>query len=81
MPKRSSRGVNQIAARIIEETTGINLAGKDPLAVALGRRGGLKGGKARAAMLTKEQRKAIAQRAAETRWAKRKKGYNPAAAD
>jgi hypothetical protein len=74
MPKRSSRGVNQIAARIVEETTGINLEGKDPLAAALGRRGGLKGGKARAAKLTKEQRHKIAQRAAETRWAGRKKG-------
>jgi hypothetical protein len=74
MPKRSSRDINQIAARIVEETTGINLEGKDPLAVALGRRGGLKGGKSRAAKLTKEQRRAIAQLAAETRWAKRKKG-------
>jgi len=74
MPNRSSRDVNQIAARILEETTGINLAGKDPLAVALGRRGGLKGGNARAAKLTEEQRKAIAQHAAETRWAKGKKG-------
>lgn len=74
MPKRSSRDVNQIAARIIEETTGINLTGKDPIAAALGRRGGLKGGKARAAKLSKERLHEIAQRAAETRWANRKKG-------
>jgi len=35
----------------------------------IGRRGGIKGGKARAAALTKSKRKAIAKRAAEARWA------------
>lgn len=40
-------------------------------AAALGRLGGLKGGKARAAKLTPEQRKAIAKKAAATRWSKR----------
>jgi hypothetical protein len=39
-------------------------------AVALGRLGGLKGGKARAANLTPKKRKAIAKKAAQTRWAK-----------
>ena len=42
---------------------------KDPVAVELGRRGGLKGGKARAARLTPAQRVAIARRAARARWA------------
>jgi len=42
--------------------------GKDPAAVALGRRGGLKGGKARAAKLTPAQRSAIARKAAAARW-------------
>ena len=37
----------------------------------IGRKGGIKGGKARAAALTKSQRKAIAKRAAEARWANR----------
>ena len=37
---------------------------KDPLAVELGRRGGLKGGKARAAKLPARKRREIAQRAA-----------------
>ena len=46
---------------------------KNPAAVALGRLGGLKGGTARAAKLTAEQRKAIAQKAARERWAKAKK--------
>jgi hypothetical protein len=41
--------------------------GKDPIAVELGRRGGLKGGKARAASLSSSQRKAIAQKAAARR--------------
>ncbi|MBK6895649.1 MAG: hypothetical protein IPH06_03530 [Alphaproteobacteria bacterium] len=43
---------------------------KNPAAVALGRLGGLKGGKARAKSLTPEQRKAIAKKAAESRWNK-----------
>ena len=41
---------------------------KDSAAVALGRRGGLKGGKARAAKLTAAERSEIAKRAAAARW-------------
>jgi hypothetical protein len=41
---------------------------KDPAAVELGRRGGLKGGKARAVKLTPEQRRDIAKKAAAARW-------------
>ncbi|GGG83995.1 hypothetical protein [Edaphobacter dinghuensis] len=44
---------------------------KNPAAVALGRLGGLKGGAARAAKLSPEERKEIAQRAAKQRWANR----------
>jgi hypothetical protein len=44
---------------------------KDPAAVALGRKGGLVGGHARAAKLTKEQLSESARNAAEARWAKR----------
>jgi len=40
--------------------------------VALGRLGGLKGGKARAEKLTVEQRKEIARKAAKSRWEKGK---------
>jgi hypothetical protein len=43
---------------------------KDPAAVALGRRGGLKGGKARAAKLSPEKRAEIARKAAQRRWEK-----------
>jgi hypothetical protein len=45
-------------------------AGKDPAAVSLGRRGGLKGGKARAAAMTPERRAEIARAAAQKRWSK-----------
>ncbi|MGH6800526.1 MAG: histone H1 [Methylocella sp.] len=44
--------------------------GKDPAAVSLGRRGGLKGGPARSAKMTKEQRTAAARTAAKARWSK-----------
>lgn len=44
---------------------------KNPHAVALGRRGGRKGGPARAASMSAEQRSANARYAAEMRWAKR----------
>jgi len=40
----------------------------------LGRKGGLKGGKARAGKLTPEQRKEIAQKAAKARWARQTEG-------
>lgn len=79
MPKRSSkkqiRDINVIAAHILEQATGENKpkpedADKNPAAVALGRLGGLKGGKARMNKLTPEQRKEIAQKAAKARWTK-----------
>lgn len=41
---------------------------KNPAAVALGKLGGMKGGKARAEKLTPERRKEIAKKAAEKRW-------------
>jgi hypothetical protein len=72
MPKRSSKSrgedSNQIAARVPREATGEPVPKKNPAAVALGHLGGLKGGKARAAKLSAAERKAIAQKAAATRW-------------
>jgi hypothetical protein len=47
--------------------------GKDPIAVAMGRRGGLKGGKARAEKMSQDQRRESAANAARVRWASRKK--------
>jgi len=76
MPKRSSKepDINQLAARIVERATATpHKRRKNPAAVALGRRGGLKGGKARAAALTPEERSAIAKRAAKARWKAAKK--------
>lgn len=79
MPKRSKmpRDVNQLAKRLVDLTTGQAEPepaepAKNPHAVALGRMGGLKGGKARAAKLPKKQRSAIAKRAADARWAKQR---------
>lgn len=69
MPKRSSKTeVNQIAAHLVRATAGLDLTGKDPAAVALGRKGGKRGGPARAAALTAERRSEIARRAARSRW-------------
>lgn len=73
MPDRSRkrpRDVNKLAVQIVDEATGAADpgGGKDPAAVALGRKGGLKGGKARAAKLTPEQRSEAAKKAAAARW-------------
>ncbi len=46
---------------------------KNPNAVALGKLGGSKGGKIRAARLTPEQRREIARKAVLARWAKAKR--------
>jgi hypothetical protein len=64
-----SEDINQIAARVIGETTN---EGKNPAAVMLGRLGGAKGGKARAASLSARRRKEIARKAAIKRWKNRK---------
>jgi len=67
--------LNSLASRIAELATNENAPteddGKDPAAVSLGRRGGAKGGPARAAALTPERRKEIAQAAAAKRWGKK----------
>jgi hypothetical protein len=79
MPKRSSKTLDPMknALRVVEEAIGEPLhpkprkPRKNPHAVALGRKGGLKGGAARAANLTPEQRSEIAQAAAKARWKKK----------
>jgi hypothetical protein len=74
MQKRSSRprDANQLARFIVDQATGVAppepAPEKNPAAVALGRLGGLKGGKARAASLTKKARSEIAKKAAAARW-------------
>jgi hypothetical protein len=69
---------NQLAHRIARIASGepvpdlLRPRRKNPAAVALGRRGGLKGGKARAAALTAAQRSAIGKKGAAARWNKAK---------
>lgn len=89
MPKRSrlkkkKKDVNELARHVVDLATGEKEPEpestpdptKDPAAVALGRKGGLKGGKARADNMTPEERSEAARRAALARWKKHK--YNPA---
>jgi hypothetical protein len=83
MPKRSSnrppRALNQLAVGIVDAATGEAATAepqaaqddppaKNPHAAALGKLGGLKGGPARAAKLSPEQRWEIAKKAARARW-------------
>jgi hypothetical protein len=68
MTKKPPKDPNQLAKSIVDAVTAPHE--KNPAAVALGRLGGLKGGKARAKKLTPERRKEIAQKAAKTRWEK-----------
>ena len=74
MPKRSSTDLNQTAFNIVQQSTGQAppAPAKNPAAVALGRLGGLKGGKARAELLSSKQKTAIAKKAAIARWQKQK---------
>ena len=71
------KDTNQLAKMIVDMATGEiepdSLAddGKNPAAVALGRLGGLKGGKARAESLSAKKRSAIAKKAATARWSAR----------
>lgn len=80
MQKRSSKkkqgpeDANEIAFRVMQQATGEapaeEASEKNPAAVALGRLGGLKGGRARAEKLTPKQRSAAARKAAKARWEK-----------
>jgi hypothetical protein len=76
--KKRPTDINRIATQIVAEAiqevkvepTPIPTKEKNPAAVALGRLGGLKGGKARAEKLSKKRLKEIAQKAAKARWGK-----------
>lgn len=75
-PKRP-RDSNQLAKLIVDIATGETedtdpAAGKNPHAVALGRLGGQKGGKARAEKLSPKKRTEIARKAAAARWESKK---------
>ena len=62
--------INAIAASVVERATDEAHIVKNPAAVALGRLGGLKGGRVRAINLSPERRVEIARKAALARWGK-----------
>jgi hypothetical protein len=76
VPNKRPRDVNELAKSIVDEAIGDAPKvepeddGKDPAAVSLGRRGGLKGGAARAKKLSAKRRSEIAKKAAAARWSK-----------
>ena len=74
MPDRSSKPPRNLSRRPdagMHVPAGYDQSAKDPAAVSLGRRGGLKGGKARALRLSAERRQEIARLAATARWERR----------
>lgn len=80
MPRRSSNKPKNAKQEIVEQKASEGdivppqtsvTDGKNPAAVALGRLGGKKGGKARAEKLTAKHRREIAKKAAEARWRKK----------
>jgi hypothetical protein len=82
MPKHSGekRDFMQVAREVVEQAIGEKMDGsplekptdnRDPHFVALGTAGGKKGGKARAKKLSSAKRRAIAKKAARSRWNKR----------
>jgi hypothetical protein len=76
MPKRSRmppRDPIQAAHSVLAQLTGeeprrVPPPEKDPIAVELGRRGGLKGGKKRMETLTEDERKELGRKGGEARW-------------
>jgi hypothetical protein len=81
MAKRSGqkRDFMQVAREVVEQAIGEQMDGtplenpkdaRNPHFVAIGRAGGKKGGKARAERLSPKRRRAIAKKAAKTRWVK-----------
>jgi len=76
MSKRSSKpaDLNRLAAAIVGEATDETSPAvhrqKNAAAVELGRAGGRKGGKARAAKLTPAERSEAARKAAKARWSR-----------
>ncbi len=79
MAKRKKRehDFSVTAFRVVQEATGQTESEEKPVkefdAKALGRKGGLKGGKARAQKVTPEQRTEIARIAASARWRKKER--------
>jgi hypothetical protein len=73
LPFHEEPDFNQMARRAVEHVERVTEeTGKNPAAVALGRKGGLKGGKARMAALTHEQRRQLGLKGARSRWGKKR---------
>jgi hypothetical protein len=77
MPKRTGKkqgrkDTNQLARAVMERIEAIaeEQPEKNPAAVELGRRGGLKGGRARMDSLSPQERRKLAEKAAKARWGK-----------
>jgi hypothetical protein len=73
--KKNKKDPNEIAFAMVQAIAAGEIPpsmrtrdGKNPLAVALGRMGGLKGGHARAANMSPKQRSESAKKAAQARW-------------
>jgi len=76
--RADKKDVNEMAHAMIEAIAAADILatmktsdGKNPFAVALGRRGGLKGGRARADRMSASERSASAKKAAQARWTAR----------
>jgi hypothetical protein len=78
MAKKRPRDTNQLAWQIVQEATGQAprpaeaLDTRNPAAVALSKLGASKGGQARAAALSPARRTAIARKAVQARWNKKR---------
>jgi len=74
--RKKPKDPNQLAAEIVRLSTEEKAPNKDPISeylARIGRKGGLRGGKARAKKLSPTKRKEIARIAAQTRWSKKPK--------
>jgi hypothetical protein len=73
---RKNEDINEAAFRVVREATEKHdpERPKNPAAVALGKLGASKGGKARAAKLSAKRRAQIARKAAMARWVKKRQG-------
>ena len=79
MPNRSSkkkrpRDTNQLAKSIVDEATSDSAPPKESVKAESGRKGGQRGGRARAQKLTQKERVEIARKAAASRWQKKESG-------
>jgi hypothetical protein len=71
--RKRPKDPNQLAYQIVNQSIEEEAPKRSPISeylASIGRKGGLKGGKARARKLSSKQRKSIAKKAAKSRWSK-----------